>query len=589
MLNEFKKALSLAATNRTRVAFGISLIFIGTIFSLVFPAVIREVLDTALNKGSVKTLQLYSALLLVIFILRASIGSLGDYVLASAGQRIAIILRNKLYAHLHTLDLSFFHSQKIGELTSRLTTDTSEIKEAVTGAIVSIVNQSFILVGSFLVMLTMSWRLTLFILILAPTATILSRQFGKNIRERSRRVQEENAKTSALAQESFSGIAFVKSHNASEYEGRIYSKKNDELYARILKALAAQTQFQFLITLLTSITTITIFWYGGIEVFSGKISVGELIAFLFYTQNITQAFSMVAQNYGNLSRAMGAIARVFELLDIEPNVIDKTNAQRPTQCAGNICFVGVEFCYSVNRPILKNLELEISPGEIIAFVGKSGVGKTTIVQLLTRLFDVTKGSIRIDENDIRNLSLHWLRDQIALVSQEVFLFGTSVRENIRYGRPSATDYEVEEAARMAYADTFIRGLTNGYDTEVGERGVKLSGGQKQRLALARAFLKRPRILVLDEATSGVDGDTEARIQSAIHEWNVKHGVTVIIITHRLNTVRLAKRVVVIGSDGRISEEGSVESLLKSHGEFCKLMETGFLDNDYDEEMEAIRL
>jgi subfamily B ATP-binding cassette protein MsbA len=589
MLNEFKKALSLAATNRTRVAFGISLIFIGTIFSLVFPAVIREVLDTALNKGSVKTLQLYSALLLVIFILRASIGSLGDYVLASAGQRIAIILRNKLYAHLHTLDLSFFHSQKIGELTSRLTTDTSEIKEAVTGAIVSIVNQSFILVGSFLVMLTMSWRLTLFILILAPTATILSRQFGKNIRERSRRVQEENAKTSALAQESFSGIAFVKSHNASEYEGRIYSKKNDELYARILKALAAQTQFQFLITLLTSITTITIFWYGGIEVFSGKISVGELIAFLFYTQNITQAFSMVAQNYGNLSRAMGAIARVFELLDIEPNVIDKTNAQRPTQCAGNICFVGVEFCYSVNRPILKNLELEISPGEIIAFVGKSGVGKTTIVQLLTRLFDVTKGSIRIDENDIRNLSLHWLRDQIALVSQEVFLFGTSVRENIRYGRPSATDYEVEEAARMAYADTFIRGLTNGYDTEVGERGVKLSGGQKQRLALARAFLKRPRILVLDEATSGVDGDTEARIQSAIHEWNVKHGVTVIIITHRLNTVRLAKRVVVIGSDGRISEEGSVESLLKSNGEFCKLMETGFLDNDYDEEMEAIRL
>jgi subfamily B ATP-binding cassette protein MsbA len=589
MLNEFKKALSLAATNRTRVAFGISLIFIGTIFSLVFPAVIREVLDTALNKGSVKTLQLYSALLLVIFILRASIGSLGDYVLASAGQRIAIILRNKLYAHLHTLDLSFFHSQKIGELTSRLTTDTSEIKEAVTGAIVSIVNQSFILVGSFLVMLTMSWRLTLFILILAPTATILSRQFGKNIRERSRRVQEENAKTSALAQESFSGIAFVKSHNASEYEGRIYSKKNDELYARILKALAAQTQFQFLITLLTSITTITIFWYGGIEVFSGKISVGELIAFLFYTQNITLAFSMVAQNYGNLSRAMGAIARVFELLDIEPNVIDKTNAQRPTQCAGNICFVGVEFCYSVNRPILKNLELEISPGEIIAFVGKSGVGKTTIVQLLTRLFDVTKGSIRIDENDIRNLSLHWLRDQIALVSQEVFLFGTSVRENIRYGRPSATDYEVEEAARMAYADTFIRGLTNGYDTEVGERGVKLSGGQKQRLALARAFLKRPRILVLDEATSGVDGDTEARIQSAIHEWNVKHGVTVIIITHRLNTVRLAKRVVVIGSDGRISEEGSVESLLKSNGEFCKLMETGFLDNDYDEEMEAIRL
>jgi subfamily B ATP-binding cassette protein MsbA len=438
MLNEFKKALSLAATNRTRVAFGISLIFIGTIFSLVFPAVIREVLDTALNKGSVKTLQLYSALLLVIFILRASIGSLGDYVLASAGQRIAIILRNKLYAHLHTLDLSFFHSQKIGELTSRLTTDTSEIKEAVTGAIVSIVNQSFILVGSFLVMLTMSWRLTLFILILAPTATILSRQFGKNIRERSRRVQEENAKTSALAQESFSGIAFVKSHNASEYEGRIYSKKNDELYARILKALAAQTQFQFLITLLTSITTITIFWYGGIEVFSGKISVGELIAFLFYTQNITQAFSMVAQNYGNLSRAMGAIARVFELLDIEPNVIDKTNAQRPTQCAGNICFVGVEFCYSVNRPILKNLELEISPGEIIAFVGKSGVGKTTIVQLLTRLFDVTKGSIyEISLCSGFETKLRWSRKRffyLVLQLEKIFDMEDRVRQTMRWKR-----------------------------------------------------------------------------------------------------------------------------------------------------------
>jgi len=576
IVQKFGELAELIKPYRWRILTGIAILLSGTVFTLVFPMAIRVILDTAITSGDRGTLQIASLVLLALMAGRAFVAFYGEYLLESTGHFLVLDLRKKLFGHLQTLDLGFFHSHKTGHLLSKLNADTAEIKTAITGSLVNIVNQALALIGSVTVMLFMSGRLTAVILLLAPSTALLSRKFGPAMRLAARHVQEKTAECSAVAQESFSGIALIKSNAREQTQERIYATSIAAVASALLVSLRALKSFQALITFLTSLVTVAIFWYGGTQVMANRISAGQLVAFLFYTQNITQALTVIAQNYGNINQAVGASAQIFDLLKIRPAVVEKVGALSPAECHGAIQLTDVTFAYAQGPDVLCGIQLHVAPGEVLALVGRSGSGKSTLTHLLVRLYDVSSGCIYIDGHDVRDLSLAWLRSRVSIVSQDVFLFSSSVRENIRYGRLDATDHEVEQAARIAAAHDFIERLEYGYATEIGERGVKLSGGQRQRLALARALLNNPRILVLDEATSGVDNTTERAIRRVMLELSTTKGVTIIVIAHRLSTVRSAQRIVVL-DNGRIVEDGHPEALLGQASEFSKLMEAGVFE------------
>lgn len=565
---------------RWRILAGLATLLTGTVFTLVFPAAIRVILDTAITSGNRNMLQMASIELLALMAARAFVAFYGEYVLESTGHYIVLDLRKKLFSHLQTLDLGFFHAHKTGNLLSKLNADTAEIKIAITGSLVNVVNQAFALIGSIAIMLSMNTQLTALILLLAPSTALLSRKYGPVMRAAAKDMQEKAADSSAIAQESLSGIAFIKSNAREKTQERIYDNSIAALGSATVASLRAKKSFQALITFLTSLLTVGIFWYGGMQVLANHITAGQLVAFLFYTQNITLALTITAQHYGNINQAAGASRQIFDLLKTRSTVAEKEAAISPTECRGEILFSDVRFAYGKGPDVLRGIQLHVAPGEIVALAGRSGSGKSTITYLLARLYDVSSGQVCIDGCDVRDLSLAWLRSHISIVSQDIFLFGSSVRENIRYGRLDATDHDVEQAAKIAAAHDFIEHLEHGYNTEIGERGVKLSGGQRQRLALARAVLNSPKILVLDEATSGVDNTTESAIKKVILKLSMVRKMTIIVIAHRLSTVRAAHRIVVL-ENGRIVEEGPPELLLRQGGKLSKLMEDGLLESEVE--------
>ncbi|GAA4796598.1 ABC transporter ATP-binding protein [Lysobacter hankyongensis] len=542
---------------RWRIIAGTLLVLAGTASILMFPLAVAAVVDAASTQGDLLELHLLAAGILLLFVLRAVISGIGGYLLDSIGERLVLDLRHDLFTHLMRLDLDFFHQQKVGDLSSRLSTDTAAIRNAVTETTVSVLNQASMLIGSALMMAFINWRLTLIILFLAPTTTVLSRHFGGIMETASRRVQEQRAAVSAVAQESISGIAVVKVLSRSDHEAGRYAQSLARLLASSLRSIRISAWFRTHLYLLTSMTTVAIFWYGGLQIHAGSISAGQLVAFLFYAQNISQAFSAFAQLYSNLSQAAGASARVFELMALSPSIESNDDAVPPPRSIGRVRFEDIGFRHVPGRPILDRFDLAVDSGEIVILSGESGCGKTTAVQLLPRLFDPYQGRVLIDDRDIREVPLRWLREQVALVSQDAFLFGGTIRENIRYGRLDASDQDVERAAREAEAHDFIAAMPQGYDSEVGERGVRISGGQRQRLALARAFLRSAPILVLDEATSGVDSATEEKIHDTVYRWCKREGITALIVAHRSAALRLADRIVVM-ERGRIVRENDCD-------------------------------
>lgn len=565
-LNAYKLRLLISA---------IGLVFASAL-SLVFPAVIQRVIDSVFTDADIALLDRITLALLAVFLLRSVASFIQNYNLNYVGEKIVVDMRCQLYAHFQTLSIRFYSDRRVGELISRISSDVTVVRTVLTGNISAFLQQSLTLVGSVAIMFYLNWRLTLFIIVLMPVIVAVAFVFGGAIRRTSTRVQDEIAGATVVAEEVLQSIREVKSFVRESYEIARYNAAIEIAFRAAVKLLTIRSVFGPIIAFVAFAGLALILWFGGREVLDGRLSAGELIAFLIYGLTVAASFAGVISMYSQLQEALGATKRVFEILDTQPDIRDAPKAKRLAEVKGAIALRGVSFAYEDDLEVLHDIDMEIEAGEIIALVGPSGAGKSTIFSLIPRFYDVGAGAICIDGHDIRDLTQSSLRGHIGIVPQETLLFGGSIRENILYGKLDADESELIDAAKSANAHDFIIELPKGYDSIVGERGIKLSGGQRQRVAIARALLKNPSILLLDEATSSLDSESEQLVQEALAR--LMRDRTTLIIAHRLSTVRVAHRIAVLDK-GRIIELGAHEDLMAQRGLYAKLYEMQFRDAD----------
>jgi subfamily B ATP-binding cassette protein MsbA len=485
-----------------------------------------------------------------------------SYVSARVSQRIIADFRVSLFKHLQQLSLSFFAKRRTGELLSRLINDVGVIQHTFTEMPIDSAKHLVTIVGGVGFLLVMNWKLCLLILLLLPLLAIVARLFGRRLKSLSTVIQDRTAALTTLIEEVISGIRVVKSFvQTGREEGRFKTSVEGLVSATLLRA-AILAVFIPTITLLTFSMAVAVLWYGGKQVIEGAMSPGDLFAFVLFAGILIGPFGSAARLFAQVKETQGAMTRVFELLDSQPEIRNVPNALILKHIKGAIRFDRVEFAYDPRHPVLLSISFTAQPGERIALVGPTGSGKTTIINLLHRFYDPTAGAVFVDGQDLRTVNLESYYSQIGLVPQETILFGDTILENIRYGRVGASEEEVRIASEGANAHEFIQNLPDGYQTLVGEKGVNLSGGQRQRIAIARAFLKNPRILIMDEATSALDSQSERLVQSALNR--LMEGRTTLIIAHRLTTIQMADRILVV-KKGKIVEEGPHDQLLEQKG------------------------
>ena len=554
---------------------------------LVFPWVVRELLDAAFRDGSRTRLDRMALGLLAVFAVQGVMNYVQVLLLSSATEHVIARLREALFAHLVRLSPGFFTEHRTGELTSRLSSDLVLLQSVLNTWTSEFTRQVIFLVGGVLLLTITDPTLTLTTIAVAPIVVGVAFVFARLLRRASAGVQDRVAEATALADETFGQIRTVQSFVREAVETQRYQT----LLGGVVDAAVARARLRALffgvVGFVAFAGVTAVLWMGGQRVLAGTLTAGELVQFLFYAFFIAAAVGSMASLFGNFQEAIGAAQRVFELLDTPPTVAEPARAARlALPVRGAVALESVSFRYGPELPeVLHEVTLRAAPGEIVALVGRSGAGKTTIASLLPRFWDVTGGRVTLDGHDVRELAFADLRGAIGIVPQEPALFSGSVRDNIAYARPDATDAEVEAAARAAHAHEFIVRLPQGYATPVGERGVKLSGGQRQRVAIARVFLKDPAVVVLDEATSSLDTESERLVEAALEE--LLEGRTTLIIAHRLSTVRRADRVVVL-DHGRVVEEGTHAALLARGGVYATLYQGQFREEDQERAVSAER-
>ena len=548
---------------------------VGSVLALVVSALdgliawlVKPVMDKIFLERNLGMLKLIPLALFAAYLVKGLARYGQSYLMAAVGERVITAVRRDLYAHIQGMPLAFFHDLHSAELMSRLVVDVNRLAKFASQVLVTSLRQIATIAALLTVMLLREWRLTLLALVAFPLVALTIRALGRRLYRINRRTQEKIAELNTVLQEAFTGTKVVKAFGRETHEQGRFDRVNKRLLALSLKDHRLDELTEPLMEVLGALGIVAALWYGGYRVIAGEMTPGTLFSFMAAVIMLYGPVRKLARLANTVQQTTASAERVFEILALRPAIEDAPGARALREFREAIEFDDVWFQYeSGGEMILKEISLTVHKGEVVAFVGMSGAGKSTLIDLIPRFHDVTRGRILIDGVDLRACTQASLRAQIGLVTQETFLFSDTVYANIAYGKPDATEEEVYRAARLAYAHDFVVALPQGYQTPVGERGVRLSGGQRQRIAIARAFLKDPAILILDEATSDLDAESEFMVQQAMA--NLMQGRTVFLIAHRLSTVRHADRIVVC-HEGRIVEEGRHDELLGREGLYRRL-------------------
>ena len=556
---------------RTEFLFGLFFLLLSTAASLVFPALMGQLVDSA-SDTLVSNINQIAIALLLLFALQAIFSYFRIVLFVNVTEKTLAVIRQETYAHLIKLPMNFFSKRRVGELNSRIASDISLLQETFTTDLAEFIRQLLIIVGGIVFLSFTSVKLTLFMLAIIPAMMLAAVFFGKYIKRFSKQVQEKVAESNTIIEETLQGIANVKAFTNEFFEITRYSKKTTEVMEIAKKGGRYRGAFASFIIFCLFGSIVAVIWYGVLMINSNELSTGQLFTFILYSVFIGASVGGMADIYAKLQKAIGATEHLMDILEEEKENINASFDGKSVK--GHIQFKDLSFAYP-NRPdvqVLNNLNFEVKQGQNIALVGPSGAGKTTLTTILFGFYKIKHGVITIDEKAIEDYDLHFLRKQIAIVPQDILLFGGTIKENIAYGKLNATEQEIEEAANKANALKFINEFPEKMDTLVGERGIQLSGGQRQRIAIARALLKNPSILILDEATSALDSESEKLVQEAMDV--LMKNRTSIVIAHRLSTIKNADCILVL-ENGQIIEQGTHNELKENGGLYNQLSDMQF--------------
>lgn len=543
---------------------------LAAIFELLPPFLIRAAIDRCIMGEEGHLIWLWAAGLLTVSLLQGGVDFLRLYLTALVGQKIVFRIRNDLFTHLNRLSFSFFDRARTGDLMSRVTSDTDVLSMFFGRAGIIVLTNALFLIGVMVVLFSWNWILGLIYAVMMPVMVMAIRIYAGKVRPAMGRVRKTLGQLGSTLQGTLAGVMVVKVFGREKYEEKRFDRSSGKNLSAGVEAARIQSLWMPFMNVFMGIGTGLILWVGGYGVIRGGISLGTLIAFTTYISMLLRPVRQTGMMMNVVMRSMAASERIFEVMDAIPEIADSPGALPLPPIQGIVKFDKVSFSYDGENPVLNDISLEAFPGELVAVVGPSGAGKSTLVHLIPRFYDAEKGSVTLDGNDVREVTLDSLRRNVGIALQSVFLFDTSIRENIAYGSPGVSDREIERVARTAQIHDFIHSLPMGYGTPVGERGVRLSGGQRQRIALARVLLHDPRVLILDEPTSSVDAATEKKLRDAFEV--ARKGRTTFVIAHRLGTARHADRIIVL-KDGRVEELGLPENGKTAHE---MLMDTGGL-------------